>query len=96
MWYNYKAGSYTPVVSFDLVVIPKWLVFIPQEGKFKAPQSIIKRCVNTQVNICEEQLGTIDCFLVSYQKLRYKQDITLHLWGIIFTYTLPRLRLGIV
>ena len=69
--YNYQAGSYIPVVSFDLVVIPQWLevipqwlVVIPQQGKFKAPQSIIKKCVNTQVNICEEQLGTMDCFVV--------------------------------
>ena len=26
---------------FDLVVIPQWLVVIPQQGNFKAPQSII-------------------------------------------------------
>ena len=81
--YNYQAGSYTPVVTFDLVVIPQWLevipqwlVVIPQQGKFKAPQSIIKKSVNTQVNICEEQLGTMDCFVVWHQKLRYKQVIS--------------------
>ena len=73
--YSYQAGSYTPVVTFDLVaipqwleVIPQWLVVIPQQGKFKAPQSIIKKCVNTQVSICEEQLGTMDCFVVWHQK----------------------------
>ena len=52
--YNYCAGSFTPVVAFDLVVIsqwlvvipqwlevvPQWLVVIPQQGKFKAPQSL--------------------------------------------------------
>jgi len=72
MEYNYQAGSYTPVVSFDLVVIlewleviPQWLVFIPQEEKFKALQLIIKRCVNTQVNLCEEQLGTFLCHIKS-------------------------------
>ena len=83
--YNYQAGSYTLVVSFDLAVIPlwlevipQWLVVIPQQGKFKAPQPINKQCVNTQVNICEEQLGTVDCFVVWYQKLRYKQVICLY------------------
>ena len=25
--------------------------------------ALIKKCVNTQVNICEQQLGTIDCFV---------------------------------
>ena len=34
--YNYQAGSYTPVVTFDMVVIS-------QQGKFKASQSIIKK-----------------------------------------------------
>ena len=99
--YNYQAGSYTPVVTFDLVVIPQWLevipqwlevipqwlVVIPQQGKFKAPQSIIKKCVNTQVNICEEQLGTMDYFVVCYQKLRYKQVIS-HTCGISLLFTL--------
>ena len=49
------------------------LVVIPQQEKFKAPQSIAKKCVNTPVNIYEEQLGTMDYFVVWYQKLRYKQ-----------------------
>ena len=54
MGYNYQAGSYTgPVVTFDvvlipqrLVVIPQWLVAISQLEKFKALQSIIKKCVD--------------------------------------------------
>ena len=44
-----QVGSYTPVVTFDLVVIPQWLVVIPQQGNFKAPQSVIKECVNTTI-----------------------------------------------
>ena len=52
------------VIPQWLEVIPQWLVVIPQQEKFKAPQSIIKKCVNTQVNICEEQPGTMDCFVV--------------------------------
>ena len=73
--YNYQAGSYTPVVTFNLVVIsqwlevipqwleviPQWLIVIPQRGKFKGPQSIIKKLVNTQVKICEQQLGILSC-----------------------------------
>ena len=93
--YSYQAGSYTPVVTFDLVaipqwleVIPQWLVVIPQQGKFKASQSIIKKCVNTQVTICEEQQGTMDCFVVSYQKLRYKQVISHYTCGISLLFTL--------
>ena len=60
-------------ITTRLVVIPQWLVVIPQQEKFKAPQPINKKCVNTQVNICEQQLGTMDCFVVWHQKLRYKQ-----------------------
>ena len=52
--YNYWAGSYTPVITVDLVVIPqwlvvisRWLVVIPQQRKFKALQLIIKKCVDT-------------------------------------------------
>ena len=92
---GYQVGSYTPVVSFDLVVIPQWLEVIPQwlvvipwQGKFKAPQSIIKKCVNTQVNICEEQLGIMDCFVVLYQKLRYKQVVSHYTCGISLLFTL--------
>ena len=66
-------------ITTRLVVIPQWLLVIPQPGKFKAPQSIIKKCVNTQVNICEEQLGAMDCFVVCYQKLRYKLSKLYHL-----------------
>ena len=83
------------MVSFDLVVIPQWLevipqclVVIPQQGKFKAPRSIIKKCVNTQVNICEEQLGTMDYFVVCYPKLRYKQVISHYTCGISLLFTL--------
>ena len=38
--YNYLAGSYTPVVTFDLAVIPQRLAVIPQWLNFKASQSI--------------------------------------------------------
>ena len=82
------------MVSFDLAVIPQWLevipqwlVVIPQQGKFKAPQSINKKCVNTQVNICEEQLSTMGCVL-SKAEIQASY-ITLHLWDII-------VRLGMV
>ena len=34
-------------ITTRLVVIPQWLVVIPQQGNFKAPQSIINECVNT-------------------------------------------------
>ena len=43
------AGSYTPVVTFDLVVVPQWLKVIPQREKIEALQSIIKKCVNTTI-----------------------------------------------
>ena len=76
------------VIPQWLEVIPQWLVVIPQQGKFKAPQSIIKKCVNTQVNICKEQLGTMDYFVVSYQKLRYKQVISHYTCGISLLFTL--------
>ena len=80
-----------------LEVIPQWLVVIPQQGKFIAPQLIIKKCVNTQVNICEEQLGTMDYFVVYYQKLRYKQVISHYTCGISLYYiTLPQLCLVIM
>ena len=75
-------------ITTRLVVIPQWLVVIPQQGKFKAPQSIIKKCVNTQVNICEEQLGTMNYFVVCYQKLRYKQVISHYTCGISLLFTL--------
>ena len=29
------------MITFDLVVIPQWLVVISQQGNFKAPQSIL-------------------------------------------------------
>ena len=100
--YNYQAGSYTPVVSFDLVVtpqwlvvipqwlvvIPQWLVVIPQQGKFKAPQPINIKCFNAQVNICEHQLGNINCSVVWHQKLRYKQVISHYTCGISLLLTL--------
>ena len=80
-------------ITTRLVVIPQWLVVIPQQGKFKAPQPINKQCVSTQVNICEEQLGTMDCFVVWHQKLRYKQVISHYTCGISLLFTLC---LGIV
>ena len=57
-----------------------WWLYPMQQTKFKAPQSIIKKCVNTQVNICEQQLGTMDCFVEWHQKLQEIQAsyITLH------------------
>ena len=90
--YTYQAGSYTTVVAFDLVVIPQWLVVIPRvynipRGKFKAPRSIIKRCVNTQINFCEQQLGTMDCFVVHVASKAAAEVqanyITLLLWDIL-------------
>ena len=91
------------VISFDLVVIsqwlkviPQWLVVISQQGKFKAPQPINKQCVNTQVNICEHQLGTMNCFVVYVASKAEIQAsyITLHLWDIIVINTLPRHRVN--
>ena len=82
--FNYQAGSFISVVAFDLVIIPQWLevipqwfVVIPQQQKFKAPESIIKKGVSAQVNICEQQLGTMDCYVAWHQKLRHKQ-VTYH------------------
>ena len=68
-------------ITTRLVFIPQWLVVIPQQGKFKAPQPINKQCVNTQVNICEEQLGTMDsvlCCVASKAEIQASY-ITLHL-----------------
>ena len=36
-------------ITTSLVVIPQWLVVIPQREKFKALQSIIKKYVNTTI-----------------------------------------------
>ena len=36
-------------ITTRLVVIPQWLVVIPQREKSKALQSIIKNCVNTTI-----------------------------------------------
>ena len=48
--------------------------------------------IKTQVNICEEQLGTMEllCCVVSKAEI-LASYITLHLWNIIVIYTLPRL-----
>ena len=62
------------MVIFDLVVIPQWLVVIPQQGKFKSPQPITKKCVNIQVNICEQRVLFLRIYIANILIVTFRVD----------------------